>query len=760
MLSKIKQGIEFLEEAFQDEQFYVALRHVIGSFIPLIIGEILGFELLGLQMMLGAFFISGVDIAGTFRAKATGLCLTTVLSISITFLLLFPNGRLWAITPLLFVIIFCLAFISPYSLRYTLMAIMGYIAIILALAFSRNIHTVHATLIQCFHLLWGSAWYILYTMTIHYFVKTREINRRVALCMRQTADYFDQRLALLGSGEDHEKGLMELARLQQELNETQESVRELLFEHPSILTKRNSSQHRFFTIFVELIDMHELAVASPIDYPKIRKLLNRYPEYHIIRKIIRSVNFEMHNLADVLLQGARHRSPEQLRTYLDQLHKQLQEFGKEVSLDDIDEQEVYDTLERIEKYLHQQLQKVKKIRNTVLERSTEDGEERELSSNIAAKDIPRFISPNPLNWNSVAANLNFDSSYFRYALRTAVTAVLGYVIGFFLHVQNPYWVLLTVLLVMKPGYGATKQRFFHRIGGTIIGAVVAFGIYQGHPSHEASLAIFGLSFLLAFTFVVKNYAIASGFFTIFVIFLYSFLSRPIPISILFRVADTVLGALLVILAIFYLWPHWEHQKFSYYLRHSVQANKDYLKQVLNYLYEKTFNETDYRLSRKQAYVEMADVVSSFNRLQDEPESRRRNARPFHNLAMLNYMLLSGITSIATFLQRHPKLSLSDEQFRVLGHKTIDNLDYTLRQLKKHSASEDELSEKDDMSKSEKANEEFQQKIDSLKKNIGRQEKEDDHELYSEYANLNYLNRQLKWMHELSQSIIDHVHEAD
>jgi uncharacterized membrane protein YccC len=700
-----------------------------------------------------------VDIAGTFRAKASALCITTVVSIAITFLLLFPNGRLWAITPLLFVIIFCLAFISPYSLRYTLMAIMGYIAIILALAFSRNIHSVHASLIQCFHLLWGSAWYIMYALIIHYFAKTREINRRVAFCMRQTADYFDQRWALLESGEDHQEGLLELARLQQQLNETQESVRELLFEHPSILTKHHSKQHRFFIIFVELIDMHEMAVATPIDYPKMRDLLHRYSEYKIIRKIIARVNREMQNLADVLLHQSKYNPPGRPKEYLEQLRDHLQEFNQHISLDGGDEQEVYDTLKRIEEYLHHQLQKVDKMRDAVLGRDVNDPERSRSSADVAAEDLRRFISPNPLNWDSLAGNLNFDSSYFRYALRTAVTAVLGYIIGYFIHVKNPYWVLLTVLLVMKPGYGATKQRFYHRIGGTVIGALVAYAVYQGHPSHIISLAIFGAAFLLAFTFVVKNYAVASGFFTIFVIFLYSFLNRPIPTAILFRVADTVLGAILVILAIFYLWPYWEHRKFSYYLKNSLQANKNYLKHVLDHLFEETFDETNYRLARKQAYADMANVISSLYRLRSEPESRQKNARPFYDLSMLNYMLLSGTTSLAIFVQRHPDQSLSNEQLGILGDKMIDNLDYTLRQLEQPSGSNNQSSEISDQNDAGKTDQEIQQQLSGLKKRIDQQEN-DDNDLYSEYENLNYLNRQLKWMLELSQSIIDHVHQSN
>jgi uncharacterized membrane protein YccC len=35
--------------------------------------------------------------------------------------------------------------------------------------------------------------------------------------------------------------------------------------------------------------------------------------------------------------------------------------------------------------------------------------------------------------------------------------------------------VLTIVVIMRQGYGLTKQRTFHRIFGTILGAFIAFG---------------------------------------------------------------------------------------------------------------------------------------------------------------------------------------------------------------------------------------------------------------------------------------------
>ncbi|MCW9708521.1 FUSC family protein [Fodinibius salsisoli] len=762
MKAKLRQAFHNLREVFRDEQFYLSLRHTVGAFIPLILCELLGYESIGLEMMLGAFFVSAVDIAGTLRSKATALIVTTAISITITFSILVVGNNLILMLPLLFIFIFGLAYISPYSLRYTLMAVMGYIAIILAVSMVGRFSSMDGILRHCFLLLCGSLWYFVFAMIIHWFARSREINRRIAECTRQTAQYFQQRLELLEPETDHTQGLLELARLQQELSETQESVRELLFSDTSMLSRRSSERRRFYLIFIELVDMHELAMATPIDYPKIRELLHRYPEYNIIHSVISRINQEMHNLADILLHGAKYKGHLQLEDELDQLRNQLLALKKRVMQEESKDEEAYHTLRRIELYLHQQLQKVEVIQNAVLNRKTyDDADIKQLAStDVSTKDLPQFVTPNPLNWSSVVDNFGFESSYFRYALRTATTAVVGYALADFLQFQNVYWVLLTVLVVMKPGYGVTRERFYHRIVGTLIGALIAYGLYQLDPGRFMSLTIFGISLTLAFTFIIHNYTVASSFFTIFVIFLYSFLNREIPSMVVFRVVDTLLGAVLVIGAIRYLWPYWEHQKFPSLLRKSLITNKLYLQKVLDHLYEGTFNETEYRLARKKAYVDMANLVSSYYRLISDPKSKQKNAKPSYDLALLSYMILSTTTSLGVFVQQHRRQSFDYNEFHLIGEGILTNLALAIDKLQDTTDFQPSPSEVEKWDNIEQAEDDLARQLRQLKQQLQKQPSEQQNETYVKYAQINYLSRQLGWMLELSRTISGHTQQSD
>jgi uncharacterized membrane protein YccC len=69
-------------------------------------------------------------------------------------------------------------------------------------------------------------------------------------------------------------------------------------------------------------------------------------------------------------------------------------------------------------------------------------------------------------------NLSFSSTVFRHSLR------LNYYSDRFYYwksptLQNAYWIVLTIVVIMRQGYGLTKQRTFHRIF-KILGAFIAF----------------------------------------------------------------------------------------------------------------------------------------------------------------------------------------------------------------------------------------------------------------------------------------------
>jgi uncharacterized membrane protein YccC len=82
--------------------------------------------------------------------------------------------------------------------------------------------------------------------------------------------------------------------------------------------------------------------------------------------------------------------------------------------------------------------------------------------------------------------------------------------------------VLTIVVIMRQGYGLTKQRTFHRIFGTILGAFIAFGpFFLTHWWISNHRTTFGFSFTPTTKLVPHS--------SIYVIFIYGILAPDIEI---------------------------------------------------------------------------------------------------------------------------------------------------------------------------------------------------------------------------------------
>ena len=73
-------------------------------------------------------------------------------------------------------------------------------------------------------------------------------------------------------------------------------------------------------------------------------------------------------------------------------------------------------------------------------------------------------------------HLSLDSPVLRFAVRLALAMMAGAVVAQSLgDERHGNWVLLTIAVVMRAGYGLTKQRRDDRVIGTLIGCVLAAG---------------------------------------------------------------------------------------------------------------------------------------------------------------------------------------------------------------------------------------------------------------------------------------------
>lgn len=156
------------------------------------------------------------------------------------------------------------------------------------------------------------------------------------------------------------------------------------------------------------------------------------------------------------------------------------------------------------------------------------------------------------------SNLSIHSQYFQFALALAITSAVGLLIAQWLKLQEPDWVLISIVVILMPAYNEiflTFRKVVHRIVGTLIGAIIAIVII-GSIDNQWLLTLLVLLFTVVYVSVVKtrNYAFQVIFMTVMILLL---VDIPNPntdsMASFARFQNIIIGSLLSLLVAFIIW---------------------------------------------------------------------------------------------------------------------------------------------------------------------------------------------------------------
>lgn len=363
------------------------------------------------------------------------------------------------------------------------------------------------------------------------------------------------------------------------------------------------------------------------------------------------------------------------------------------------------------------------------------------------KNLDKLLTPQYYPWSTFRENLSFSSTIFRHSLRLTATIMLAFLLGSLFPFQNVYWILLTIVVIMRPGYGLTKERSFHRIIGTVVGGLIAFALLLFIHNHIIIGALAITSMILGFTFTSINYKVGATFVTIYVVFVYGIITPNINDVIQYRILDTVVGAGLAFLANYFFWPSWEFMSQPIYIKKSIEANRDYLNEISIFYNNKGEVTTSYRIARKNAFIEVGNLMASFQRMTQEPKSKQKQVQQVYKLAVLNHTLLSSLASLGTYIQTH-KTSTASEAFNVVVQTVIKNLNYAITFA--------DLEVSGTLAQTE-TNEDLAMRFTELKNMRAKELKEahlsEDEEFQLKMQEAQLVIEQLVWLTNLSESIV-------
>jgi len=671
------------------------------------------------------------DVSGSIRHKITGILLATLLAMIVSLVGGYLHLSLWVFFPILGILMFGISYISIYGFRASLISFSGLFALVLSFS---NVSTEMQPYERMLLIGIGGLWYAALSLLRHFIFPKAPTEYYLSKTLKLTSDYLKTRGELVAEKKDRSELLKKLLANQTELTTTHETLRDILISRRTGSGKSEYEGKRML-IFVQLVDMLELAMANPVDYAKTDELFEKKPQQ---LADFQGLLFAMSSRLNVIANNIS--TPKKLRN-----STKIEEFQKNIKLD-ISEyasslNETFDEnllmLKNLFKYQKEQVGKIEKI-----EWLLKNPAQREISL-LKKEDSRRFLTKQNYDFEVLVENFNMRSPIFKHSLRLALMTMIGYGVGILFSVQNPYWILLTLIVIMRPTFGLTKTRSKERTIGTLIGGALAVGIVL-LTQNTTVYGIFAIvSLVIAFSMVQRNYKASATFITLSVVFIYALLQPDIFNVIQYRVTDTLIGAGLATLGNLLLWPAWEIQGMQKTLLETIKANRVYLEEIIGYYNKKENISSEYKVARKKAFLEMSELSSAFQRMTQEPKSKQKNLDKFYEIAMLNHTVLSSLASLSTYILNNP-ITPASENFNKVSSKIVENLLEAESVLKEEISSEIETNELDSENIFETT---FGKKIIYYEDEKPREE-----DYHSKIEEAHLVREQLKWLLAMSKKM--------
>lgn len=172
---------------------------------------------------------------------------------------------------------------------------------------------------------------------------------------------------------------------------------------------------------------------------------------------------------------------------------------------------------------------------------------------------------------TLRANLNLDSTAFRHAIRLSLSIMAGEALGRGLGFVRPYWIPMTIVIVLKPDFSSTFSRGVLRLAGTFIGLIFATLLFRFLPPSLAAqiLTIAVLMFVVRYV-GQAHYGVLAGSVGALVVFLASLTGISPKEVIAARALDTAIGGAIA-LAVYWFWPTWERGQVAETVARTLDA---------------------------------------------------------------------------------------------------------------------------------------------------------------------------------------------
>jgi len=505
-------------------------------------------------------------------------------------------------------------------------------------------HTVYFAL--------GSGLYLVYSPQANRFLNTRYRRQMLADTLATLAALMHaqaEQFVLASSGDVRQPNplLGELLRQHSALTERLQNARNILLESTD-----TPEQQRLAAMLLLVMEMRDHLMACELDVQAVRELPRNYEVMQSIYAVFQAVASDVDQLADAVLQR---RAIEPI------VDRRAQLSGLPWSTA-TDEAQARATL------LAQALaSRVGHLQEDAVRLAALAGATLPPDLELIKTYWHMFVSPSAWSARPFFALWRWSAPPLRHALRAALAIGFAYALTLYLPWgAHDYWILLTIVVVLRGSLAQTLERRNSRVAGTLLGCLLAGLLIYLHPSALVILLVLTLAQAVAHGLALRRYLVTAIAATVLGLVQAHLLKTGVsPVfDVLERIGDTLIGAAIA-WGFSYVVPSWEKHQIAQLLQRSLTAQSRYAAESLQLAPGGTPSrapELPWRLARRDCYESLSALVQATQRALAEPRAVQPPLLVLEVALAHSYQLLGQLTAIKTMLwMRRERLQLDQVQ---------------------------------------------------------------------------------------------------
>ncbi|MFZ6645299.1 FUSC family membrane protein [Undibacterium sp. TJN25] len=485
----------------------------------------------------------------------------------------------------------------------------------------------------------GGLSYMTYSMVVSWFLRNRIRQQILAEALFELTRYIDIKAGFYDTSTDLNEQFNLAVRQQILLADKQQASRDLLLRG-----KQSEQDSVLVQVHFRMLDLYELVLATHTDYVVLRRYLADTDVLDLLHQMVDKAARDIESVAYSITRKRASYSEISYREDMEAIEKSVVRLEQDSRDGKLPEEALT--------ALRSSLNKLRDVVDMIGQLHLATQAPAAPMPMLPDADMTPFLTQQRYALGVMLSNMSWTSPTFRFSIRVALAITVGLLIADHLpYAAHGYWIVLTIVIILKPSFSMTKQRRSDRLIGTVIGCVVTSVIL--HFVH-APVLLLGFLFLAtaavpAFLYIKYRYAAVAA--TMQILLQINLLVPTNAHVVSERLTDTLIGAIIATLFSFVL-PSWEYRALPQLVKNVLADNQRYIIAARDLLQARITDDFVYRISRKRLMDSLAGLSSALVRMLDEPESKRRAVEDINLFVVQNYLVIAHVASLRLLLRRH------------------------------------------------------------------------------------------------------------